>query len=752
MGIDKMTGQQDNYFTVPPYGEFGGGSGGGARTPLTAKTDLVSTQAAWMLLAISEGEIDSITDVFFDNKNIKNFSHGVAYTTGKQAQLPIAGFSDVPSTNSVGVELRYNVMDTVLTVSPSSDYVEVTFILSQLETINQTNGDRLQSSIAIHLTSSSSGTARMPPTSPPTDGDVVGTGKAGRTTEPYAWTVRVNAPPSKPVNWYVHIRRTSPDSTSDNIANCQISSITSYRIDAGSAYPHTALLAVRAEDASQLGNQVPIVSARVKGIKLVLPTAYDPITRTHTEPWNGSFKNIAGQNVFTYSNNLSWVIYNVLSDYHKLTIDGTTTDKFLGIPSSHIDKWSFWDFSKVCDKIIDGKPQFAVNGQFIEKKSSKDFINDLLSIGNAKLVEHGGLIRIIYEKQFDDVSASKLPVITPDMVQDAMLEYTSSDLSDRSCQINVIYSDSTEYNNTKTAIATASELESFLGYTQGHYAKLYGHSVQDVTLQGCDNYSQAKRKARWLLWNALQTTEFVGFSMIIPFLQEGDYFILDDKKSSGRVLQVNIGTSKVELVLDQALATNESSVTIYDDQGNIMLCPITSHSLVTAPASPMSAIQASVSSIIIDKPARFPAKATTYSFPSSVKSIYRVISHTKDESTNIFTYTATRHHPQLQQFLDAPLSPLPTSQHFISNTPSTPIAVISTHPYPNPNNATLTIAPYPQPTRLPVMYDIYITHPNSQSTHLHTPTRTHTFPSSLHHVTLCAVVDGVSSEYVTVYA
>lgn len=709
-----------------PHGNFGGG-GGGSREPVTAPTDLVSRHTAWMLLAVSEGVIESIDQVYLDNKPIQNFSHAVSCSLGDVNAKVIDGFSDTPNTVANPLTLyKYNggvpangiAPYTVLNIDPNADYADIEFTLSRLETVNSTNGDRLQNAIAIMLISSNSNIAVIPPLAPPVDGEVVPTGKAGRTTEPYAWSVRIKCPQPKPINWYVHICKTSEDTTNDTFSDCSISSVTSFHKDTGGAYPCTALIAGRVEDASQLGNQVPIISAKGKGIKLMLPSNYNPTTRTRTGNWNGSFSTIGGLPRFQYSNNLSWVIYNILTDWHVAVIDGRTIQKFLGIDRAYIDIWSFEEFAKHCDEVVQGTVRHTVNGQFMERKMSKDFINDLLSLGNARYIEYGGLIKIIYDKELLLADIDLLPVITPDLVEDGLFEYTSSNLSDRFTQVNVIYSDKTEYNHTKTAIATSYELESYLSLPTNYFTDKYDFSSTDVTLIGCDNFAQATRKARWLLWNALQLTEFVSFQTIIPLLSPAQYFVLADGNNTGRFEQVNIGVSKTELVLD-TINPIGTKIYFYDELGQATSASILSHVGKT---------------VVIANGSTRPAKASTYSIDAN-PTVYQVLSISKDEGSLKWTYTGVKYDGRKYNFIDGEVNE-GTNTHQIV----TPMPVVSNIEW---YDGTLTWNGIAGATFL-----VYLSFANSQSVEVITNNRYHLTIKPLW-VTIIQVVGILRSEPVT---
>lgn len=110
-------------------------------------------------------------------------------------------------------------------------------------------------------------------------------------------------------------------------------------IDAKLRYPNTALLYIEF-DATQFQN-IPIISCEPKGRIIRVPTTYDPVTRTYSGVWDGSFK-------WAHTNNPAWVFYNIV-----------LADRFgLGhrIEVSQVDKWELYRIGQYCDQLIpDGR-------------------------------------------------------------------------------------------------------------------------------------------------------------------------------------------------------------------------------------------------------------------------------------------------------------------------------------------------------------------------------------------------------------
>jgi predicted phage tail protein len=419
--------------------------------------------------------------------------------------------------------------------------------------------------------------------------------RTGRTDVPYAFTVRVPRPddiaPTDP--WLVNIMRASVDSAN---SRSFLQFVTKYRKLPDINYPYTALLGVRVEDASQLNGTIPLVSARVKGMKLVLPSNYDPVTRTRAGAWTGSFAMLGGSPRLQYSNNLSWVIYNLLSDWHTMTIDGITYPRFLNIDRNWIAKFDFEAFAIYCDELVSSQtgttpagypiltsePRYVCNGQFLERMDAGAFIDTLLSIGNAKLIELDGLVSIIWDRKYPMGEIESSPILTNDNVENGLFEYSNSHISENFTQVNMTIQDITNKNRTLTVSVEATELERYwsaigLSKPANYYTNLYGFNSTDVMVQGVTSISAARRKARGLLWDGLENNDFVAFKTLVQgaTFHIGQVIRVNDSGitrvvSSGRVEQIAQNNNLINLTLDKAvtlLGASSYSISIYDSAG-----------------------------------------------------------------------------------------------------------------------------------------------------------------------------------------
>lgn len=576
-------------------GEFGGSAGSAQAAPQTAPVSLHSTQTAYMLLALGEGELTSIDAIYFDETAISSFTASFCYTLGTLTQPVLTGFSDAPeTTSSTAGEIKLYEADGSVsfgkTTSCTADvaYVDLTIQLRTLETVNTSTGDRTDASVGFYIFTAKDEVTpfwqlQLHPV------------RTGRTDVPYAFTVRVPRPTTIAATdpWLVNIMRASVDS-----ANSQsfLQFVTKYRKLPDINYPYTALLGVRVEDASQLNGTIPLVSARVKGMKLVLPSNYDPVTRSRAGAWTGSFAMLGGSPRLQYSNNLSWVIYNLLSDWHTMTLDGITYPRFLNIDRNWIAKFDFEAFAIYCDELVSSQtgttpagspiltsePRYVCNGQFLERMEAGAFLDTLLSIGNAKLIELDGLVSIVWDRKYPIGEIEASPILTNDNVENGLFEYSNSHISENFTQVNMTIQDITNKNRTLTVSVEATELERYwaavgLGKPANYYTNLYGFNSTDIMVQGVTSISAAKRKARGLLWDGLENNDFVAFKTLVQgaTFHIGQVIRVNDSGitrvvGSGRVEQIAQNNSLINLTLDKAVTlvgASSYSISVYDEAG-----------------------------------------------------------------------------------------------------------------------------------------------------------------------------------------
>lgn len=157
-------------------------------------------------------------------------------------------------------------------------------------------------------------------------------------------------------------------------------------LDQRLSYPYSSILSlgIRADQYSAL----PSVAIEVFGRILQVPSNYDPVTRTYTGVWDGTFK-------LAYSNNPAWVMYDIINN-----------ERFgLGefVEPWQTDKWSLYAVAVYCDGMVPAaggvglEPRFTCNLILQTAEQAWTVLQQLSSIFRGLLYYAGGYIMAIQD-------------------------------------------------------------------------------------------------------------------------------------------------------------------------------------------------------------------------------------------------------------------------------------------------------------------------------------------------------------------
>ncbi|WP_145587372.1 host specificity protein J [Yersinia rochesterensis] len=511
----------------PIKGRKGGGSN--ATTPVESPDSIQSTARAKILIALGEGEfaggLDG-TNIYLDGTPIKN-SDGTSnftgvtweYRPGTQAQDYIQGMPNVENEITVNTELK---SDTPWVRSVTNTQLSATRIRLGWPSLQRQadNGDVGGYRIEYAIDVSTDGGAYS---------TLLNTAIDGKTTTLYERSHRINLPKAT-TGWQIRSRRITANANSGRIADKMNVEAISEVIDAKLRYPNTALLYIEF-DATQFQN-IPVISCEPKGRIIRVPTTYDPVTRTYSGVWDGSFK-------WAYTNNPAWVFYDIV-----------LADRFgLGhrIESSQVDKWELYRIGQYCDQLVpDGRggsgtePRFTCDVYIQSQSEAFTVLRDLAAIfrgmtywGNNQLCALADMPR--------DVDY----IFTRASVIDGRFTYGGGSEKKRYTTAMVSWSDPA--NNFQDAIEAISDND---------LVRRYGVNQLDMTAIGCIRQTEANRRGRWaLLTNSKdRTVNFnVGLDGAIP-LPGHIIGVADDmlsgRKMGGRISSVSGRNITLDRVAD----------------------------------------------------------------------------------------------------------------------------------------------------------------------------------------------------------
>lgn len=523
------------------YGEFGGGGGGG-HTPREANDTLQSKQTVKLLFAVSEGEIASVEGVLLNEVAIDNYEAAWDWRPGTSNQTVIPGFTNTEeplgsfAPSSVVFGLEY-----FASVPYDAAACRMTLTLQALKQVRP-NGDVVAytAEFEVYVRPSTSGIWSL-------IGNIL---KKGKASSPYSWDTKIQRPENVTIasNWEIKLVRLTPDdSDSKHISPSSWDSAIAIR-ESELTYPYTALVAITLTDAQQFGGRIPEVKFKIKGIKVKIPTNYDPITHFYTETpvWDGSLT----ESLFHYTANPAWHIYNILNNSRYA----------LNILKADIDVISLYNLSKYADELVeDGfggqERRYELHNQFYTRENSPTFLTYLLNICNANFTTNEfGQISIMFDRPGQAITKQ----VNNSNILDGQFSYSSSELESRYNLVNVTYTREQFKGRTDTATETENSL-----------ITRYGLQSSDIVLPGCTREGQAVRKARWAIYNSSFLPNLLSYGVLFSGLtyHVGELVKVFDNDNQGTA-QTGLITSfsdngiNTTLVLDRQITLAAEAYTV----------------------------------------------------------------------------------------------------------------------------------------------------------------------------------------------
>ncbi|MHA0943857.1 phage tail protein [Enterobacter hormaechei subsp. hoffmannii] len=489
-----------------------GAKGGSQKqhTPVEQPDSAQSMARCRMLLALGEGEFAGgldATSIFLDGTPLGN-SDGTMnfenvsweFRPGTQTQTPIPGFPAVENETTVGVSLTKATPWTRALSNTQIDAVLVRIGIPGLQQ-QENDGDIVGTTVKYHIDLA-------------VDGGAFSTVMTRTVTEKlsslYELTHRINLPKAS-TGWQIRVVRDTDDSTSQMLQNkTQVQAITEV-IDARLRYPHTALLYVSFNAKSF--NNIPKVSCKPKGRIIRIPSNYDPIARTYSGTWDGTFK-------WGWTNNPAWIWFDVL-----------TEPRFgLGrrVMPEMLDKWELYRIAQRCDqKVPDGKggsgtePRFMFDVYIQAQADAWQVIKDIAAGFNGMTFWGNNMFNVVSDMPAD---TSKLQILTRASVVGKPV-YSSGSEKTRYSSALINFSDPDNHYQDRTTAVMFPDL-----------VKQFKFKQTQITAIGCTRESEAQRRGGWAVYsNSLDRIITLQTGLDGYVYVPGTVFAFADERLSGRV-------------------------------------------------------------------------------------------------------------------------------------------------------------------------------------------------------------------------
>ncbi len=514
------------------YAVTGRKSGGSGHTPVEAANDLLSTSYAKMLLALGEGEWEGSIDgsmiyldgtPLVDSQGNENFP-GTKwdFRPGTVQQTYIQGIPSVENEISINTELKSDNAWVRWITNSMLSAVRLRLRWPALQQ-QKDNGDVVGYTIGYVVEVATDGGGYE---------TVLTTSVSGKTNTTYERSHRIDLP--KGSSWQIRVSRFQANQNKNTIADTMFISALTEVVDAKFTYPNTALLYVEF-DASQFSN-IPAIAVKTKMRKVRVPSNYDPIKRTYSGSWDGSFK-------IAWTNNPAWISYDIILE-----------DRFgtgQQINASLVDKWELYLIAQYCDeRVSDGKggsePRYTCDIYIQEAREAWQVLRDLAAIYRGMTYWANGQMYTVADMPRDTDF-----IYTNANVIEGKFSYAGTSVRSKYTRALVSWDNpENEYNTDVTSVGNTS------------LQRRYGDNPIELSALGCTRESEAQRRGHWAIYtnnNDRSVSFSVGLDGQVPLpgsiIGVADRLIAG-KRIGGRIKAVN----GREITLDKAvdIAVNDS--------------------------------------------------------------------------------------------------------------------------------------------------------------------------------------------------
>lgn len=468
------------------------GAKGGGSTPhaaTEAPDSLHSIAYARILDLVSEGEIlgfkhgaaNALQDIYLNETPIANADNSLNFKnvqidtrTGTQSQGYMPGYPDVENETAVGLELTSATAWTQSLSDLTLSAVRIRLSVPSLQQSNTSTGDITGYTIQYKVELQTDGGSFV---------TMLTSAFTGKTTSTYERSHRIDLPVAT-TGWVLRITRLTANQHLATVSDT--TTIVSYTaiVDAKFRYPNSALVGVII-DASQF-QSIPTRAYDLYGRIISVPTNYDPVARTYTGTWDGTFKP-------AWTNNPAWIFYDL----------ATNTRYGLGnyVSAALLNKWSLYTIAQYCDgSVSDGfggmEPRFTCNLYLQAQADAFKVLQDLASVFRGMVYWAGGAIQVVADMPSDPVYT-----YTQANVIDGKFTYQGSGRKTRFTTALVSWNDPKDFGRAKVEYVPDNA-----GIAR------YGIQPTSITGFGCTSQAQAHRLGLWVLLTSRLETETGTFA------------------------------------------------------------------------------------------------------------------------------------------------------------------------------------------------------------------------------------------------
>lgn len=547
---------------------MGKGSSPSAATPIEAPNTLQSSSTARVIDLLSEGEVEGIVGglqgIYLDNTPIQNvdgsynFSGAIIdFRAGTPDQSSIPGFPAVESVFTVGTEVK-NVSPVVRAIAnPDADAALVIVRLNGLQAVDTSTGNINPTSVQIGIDVQINGGGW-------TDVSPANAVFSGKTSTAYQRSFRIARPAVG--DWSIRVRRVTADNSSSTLTNQTFWDSVTEIEDFALQYPHSAILGYQV-DAQSFGGNIPKRLVRLRGLKTRIPSNYDPIARTYSGIWDGTFQT-------AWHNNPAWALFECIAN------DRWGIGEY--VPDAFRDKWTMYSIGQYCDVAVpDGiggmEPRYTFNFAISSAVEALNCLMSIASVFRGMIYWGAAGVTASADRPLDPVK-----LVTPANVIGGLINWGGGSLKARHTVAIVTWYDPTNFCQPAYEVVEG---------TPADIAR-FGYRTLEVVAVGCTSRGQAHRMGKWAIETEKSEAETCGWqaSWDHSDVYPGEIVSIQDPayagvEFGGRVAGlVEVGSDVLGLILDRPITlesgtTYEISVVLSD--GTVGTRPVTTGTSTT---------------------------------------------------------------------------------------------------------------------------------------------------------------------------
>jgi predicted phage tail protein len=594
-------------------------SGGGkAKTPKLLNDNLKSKQFYRVLDLVSEGPIYGPVDQqhlssFMLNKtpvtdrdgspNINGVS--VAWRPGTEFQEPINGFSAIEATTIVNTEVAFDTPLVRTVTDPDVTQVRLNVGVTGL-TESDTKGNQKNSTVVLAIETRSGNAAFS------LQKTVTITGKiSGEYLEAHL----IDAPDAKPFD--IRVRRVTPDSTSDLLANGTIWNSFTEISDDNLSYPFSAIVGAVIDRDQYADN--PSRTFHLRGLIVDIPDNYDPFTRSYSGLWLGGFKK-------SWTDNPAWLFRELVKN----------TRFGLARRAGYIDvdDGALYILSQYCDQLVnDGyggkEPRMRLNAYITEQTSARDILDKIASMFRGIALWDGMRLTVMLDAPQDPIAA-----ITNANVVNG--EFKRSSVK-RSEKFNAVVVSWTDPDNGWEQVKEYVSDDDMIARSN--------YNETTIEAFGCTSRGQAWRAGKWLLETSKRESSRLTFQMArdaIAFTPGDIVEVMDNNYAAARLGGRVVSHAGKAITVDadvSELVSGSDTISLMGSNGKLV-----KHEIESASGRTVTLRNAPV----------WVKDGTVFVISTSVVStrLFRILSIAETETNSVYSITAGQHDPHKQAIVD----------------------------------------------------------------------------------------------------